>query len=125
MKNELLNFLRSVHILRVLPSAAAPGRIQDFHGGGGGGQEIMCAYPHYEREVPYGRGPGPGSWQFFMLSRAIWAFILKHFDTKWDFKIVNQIFFFGGGGRLLHPRWMRHSSSVSHYLSVLEIEMPL
>ena len=26
------------------------GRIQDFHGGGGGGQNIMFAHPHHERE---------------------------------------------------------------------------
>ena len=63
------------------------GRIQDFHlGGGGGGQKIMWAQAHYEREnrSPFRQGSracmlkGPGSFKgLLMLFRAIWALFLS------------------------------------------------
>ena len=74
-----------------------------FRGGGGGGCKRLCACTHItsaKPEVPYGRGPGllTGA----LLSRAIWALFLKHYDKKkWYIKyFVDPIL---GGRRLLRP----------------------
>ena len=53
------------------------GRIQDFHGGGG--QKIMCAHAHHEREVPYACMEALGVFDALLCYLSL---IIKHSDTN-------------------------------------------
>ena len=86
-------------------------------GGGGGGQKIICANAHYEREIrsPFRQGSrarlkGLEALGVLMLSSAIWALCFKHSDTKWVIKKSQSISFGGGGGGGAQqaPPWIRH-----------------
>ena len=76
-----------------------------FLGGGGGG-----AQNHREREVPFGRDPGPAL-GILMLSWTIWALFISILIPKktGDKKKHSPSFFFGGGGE----RLLRSSKSAT------------
>ena len=75
-------------------------------GGGGRGRKRLCAGMHITSAEPnsFSAGvqdplKGPGSSRVVLkLSRAIWAWFLKHFEY-----IVNPFFFWGGGGACTAP----------------------
>ena len=75
-------------------------------GGGGGWVEDTS-------QVAYGWGPGSHlraleALGFQMLSHAIWALFWSILYTKLDTKNMIDHFFFGGGGGVMRPTWIRH-----------------
>ena len=91
-------FIVDFFIFRVVPHTVDPGshawkvhtrgqgRIQQFHGGGGGGRKRLCARTHFTSSEPNSlsagvRGPlkGPRSSRVvLLLSRAIWVLFNKN-----------------------------------------------
>ena len=70
------------------------GQIQDFHLGGGGGAQKICASTHIMSTkpkvplIPLGSRAWLRPWKVWgeglMLPCAIWTLFFKHVDTKWD-----------------------------------------